>query len=427
MTAIVADDITGATDTGIHFAKSGAATYLSVGPTKWTSVPENTEVVAVDTDTRLASEETASNTVTETVRSLRDRGVKLIYKKIDSTMRGNPGIEIEAALNAGGYDFAVLSPAAPSLGRTVINGTCLVRGVPLRDSESGRDPFSPVDDSDIPSLVSRQSAMESGVVPLSAIRSGGEALHNAIRVLIEKNKRVLCFDAENQKDLESIAGQPYATFGRHLFVGSTGLAEAICPRPKEPPPFPHFESSRLMIVVGSLMETSRRQAERVAVSGRVSDIVVDADLFVENPDATARRITAEIQHAFDDRRHILLRTRPGEREKLLLDQPVQNHEVLRSHAAILSDFMGRMAELAYTRYEQNDFLVVGGGTLRKTMRSWKIGGVTLVNELLPGVPFGYADISNKNGAICIVSKSGGFGSPDTLLDILDVYKGLTRK
>jgi uncharacterized protein YgbK (DUF1537 family) len=269
--------------------------------------------------------------------------------------------------------------------------------------------------------------MKAGIVPLGAVRSGAEALHNAIRFLIKEKKRILCFDAENQKDLETIAGQPYATFGRHLFVGSTGLAEAICPRPKEPPAGPHFKSSRLVIVVGSLMDTSRRQAERVINSGRVSDIVVDADLFIENPDAAARRITAEIQRAFNDHRHILLRTRPGEREKFLLDRPIRNREVLQSHADLLSDFLGRMAGLAYTRYGQKDFLVVGGSTLRKTVRSWKIGGVSLVNELLPGVPFGYADISNENGAICIVSKSGGFGSPDTLMDILDVHEGLTRK
>src|SRR5512144_302516 len=96
---IIADDLTGACDTGVVFKRRGWATRVAFTPeADFGSAP----VRVVTTESRALAEEAAVWAVERAMRALRLYETSLIYKKIDSTLRGHPGAELAAVMRASG-------------------------------------------------------------------------------------------------------------------------------------------------------------------------------------------------------------------------------------------------------------------------------------------------------------------------------------
>ena len=62
----------------------------------------------------------------------------MIFKKIDSILRGNVGAEIVAALRATGCRHAFISPAIPNQKRVMREGTVYLSGAPVPTRRAGR-------------------------------------------------------------------------------------------------------------------------------------------------------------------------------------------------------------------------------------------------------------------------------------------------
>ena len=95
--AVIADDLTGAADTGIAFALAGVPTFVAFGER---NPPAGSRVVAFDTDSRALAADAAAARASAAATRACERGVRTIYKKIDSTLRGNVGAEAAAILRA---------------------------------------------------------------------------------------------------------------------------------------------------------------------------------------------------------------------------------------------------------------------------------------------------------------------------------------
>ena len=119
---IVADDLTGAGDTAVQFVRAGWQTELRLRPAM-TPAATFADVVAVTTDSRNQTAQEAAGSVSAAVKQLRETGVTHLYKKIDSTLRGQIRAEVHAALDAWApAAVAVVCPAFPAAGRTVSDG-----------------------------------------------------------------------------------------------------------------------------------------------------------------------------------------------------------------------------------------------------------------------------------------------------------------
>ena len=136
---VIADDLSGAAElAGIAFARGySAEVQRQFDPTS------DAEVIAVDTDSRSLSEESAAQRVEQVTRAVAAAKPAWIYKKVDSALRGNVRAETEAALRALGTTFAILIPANPSRGRTIVGGRLLIDGVPLDQTEFQSDAEHP--------------------------------------------------------------------------------------------------------------------------------------------------------------------------------------------------------------------------------------------------------------------------------------------
>ncbi|MDU5192124.1 MAG: four-carbon acid sugar kinase family protein, partial [Mixta calida] len=166
---VIADDFTGANDTGVQLAKKGAHTEVMLSARQKPS--RHADVLVINTESRAFDAATAAQAVTEALTPWRQADL-LIYKKIDSTFRGNIGAEIEAALRASGKRLALVAAAIPGAGRTTLNGECLVHQTPLAQTEFASDPRTPIVASRIKEILAQQSRLPVTEVTLSTVRSG---------------------------------------------------------------------------------------------------------------------------------------------------------------------------------------------------------------------------------------------------------------
>lgn len=139
----IADDLTGALEAGALFAQAGMGSVVTTGAGHEFDEP----VIVIDTETRHVSPEAAESVVAS--RAL--DWPSLVYKKTDSTLRGNIGPELRALQRRYGGPIAYV-PAYPAMGRTVIDGWLYVDGIPLSETSFARDALNPVHDGNVRAL-----------------------------------------------------------------------------------------------------------------------------------------------------------------------------------------------------------------------------------------------------------------------------------
>src|SRR5580698_6079773 len=126
-TFIIADDLTGACDAAIAFSRRGVDTRVMLDADR--AEESDTEVCAICTETRDVSEEQACETLRHIASQQHIGRYDRIFKKIDSTLRGNTFIEIQAAVDSFPDRFAIIAPAYPELGRTSADGMVHIRDI----------------------------------------------------------------------------------------------------------------------------------------------------------------------------------------------------------------------------------------------------------------------------------------------------------
>lgn len=255
---ILADDLTSAADGAAPFVARGMRAGIGRNTLP---VPER-EVEAVDCGSRSLSATAAAARVSELTRQLAK--CRILYKTVDSTLRGHITLELEAAYAQSGRKSVVFAPAFPAAGRTTVNGVQLVNGVPVSQTLYARDPSHPA-----------RTAVLAELIP-AALRD------------------VLLLDAATQEELDArVAALPNPE--KALWVGSPGMAQALARRIGA-------ESCRLqdglamscgeiLVAIGTANPMSHRQARRLA--GLRGVVCVAAPLERrESPDLVLEEIAA---------------------------------------------------------------------------------------------------------------------------------------
>src|SRR5436190_6054842 len=246
---IVADDLTGAGDTAVQFVRAGWQTELWLRPAM-TPASTSAQVVAVTTDSRNQTAQEAAGSVSAAVKQLRETGVTHLYKKIDSTLRGQIRAEVHAALDAWSpAAVAVVCPAFPAAGRTVSDGDLRVNGTQVAKTGAAIDPVTPVAESHIPTLLGASHIGRS-------VSETSEALAGRLK----SSGRIVVVDASSEDDVRRLADALALLGSEAIAVGSAGLARhlAIAWRMPAPP---------AVVLVTSLQGAARRQAAAVEVAG----------------------------------------------------------------------------------------------------------------------------------------------------------------
>ena len=241
---IVADDLTGACDAGTLFAGKSP-----VPVAVWPDPPVAAPVSVVDTESRDLEAAEASRRVRRAIGPGARAGATVWFKKIDSTLRGHAGAELAALLRVTGLASALVCPAFPAQGRTVVDRQLFVNGEPRA---SVVDRLRPE--------VDRPLAW----IPLGDVRAGGVALTARVMRLAGM---VVVADAETDADLDALVGAALALEAPPLLAGSAGLARALAERLGLLAGPASLPTGRWLIVAGSLSPSTRRQIAEARRAG----------------------------------------------------------------------------------------------------------------------------------------------------------------
>ncbi|SFN86983.1 Uncharacterized conserved protein YgbK, DUF1537 family [Cohaesibacter marisflavi] len=414
--AIIADDFTGAGDSGVHFSRLGKQIKLLL---HFPSLHDEGLLegnVSINSETRFLAPDAAAATVAHVIGICRQKGYERFYKKIDSTMRGNPGAEIEAALEATGKAAALICTAMPETGRTCREGTIFLSGVPLHETDIGKDPFHPISTSNIACMLGEQSRLVTAGLTIADCEAGEEALVSSIKAHIIAGARLIIADAVNETHLATLARA--ALQADCLPVGAGGFARALAaseatPKSKSTRRQGTILDGPLLAIVGSLAKPSLRQAEVAEKLGDYQSIIVPPDA---KPQDVGGLCCAQLETNGGRSGDILLR----------MDNSSVAARVSKEEGARIAALVGQAAlDICQSQHCKTVFST-GGETAISVASALGIEAIDLADELLPGVVLG-ACRSDKVDVKWFISKAGGFGDDAVLLDIQAQTRNPIRK
>src|SRR5262249_23025710 len=120
---VIADDLTGACGVAAQAVVSGLSTWVGLGPVPGPRPPITADCRVLDTATRDSAAASAAVAAARAQRWLLERRVESIALRIDSTLRGPIGVQLQALLIADPRPrLALVVAAAPRAGRACVAG-----------------------------------------------------------------------------------------------------------------------------------------------------------------------------------------------------------------------------------------------------------------------------------------------------------------
>ena len=404
---IFADDFTGACDAGVQFAKRGISTAVSLGyPTLRDLKITRAALLVYDTETRNVSAERAYLSIRKFSGLCARAKIGLAYKKIDSTLRGNLGSELDGILDVYREAVLIVSPTYPEHRRTVVDGNLLVERVLVENTEFANDPLSPVRSSNLSAVVSSQSSRAVGNIYLRTVRRGSATIVRTINRLSSQGIRIICVDAEDRRDLRNIAiacAQSHA-----LPCGSAGLAEEVAAM--------QFPPNKLVILSASTNEATMRELRAIARENCV--IKARAAELVEEPGRRREiiRLRGLMNDAIQSDERVIAVISALSKADL-----IQAPSGARRHGSRAQGYVARsLAEAAFPLVYSNAVaavLVTGGEMAAAFFRKMGARRFELETELLPGVSLGTI-ISGRAAGLKVVTKAGGFGLSRSMAELI---------
>jgi uncharacterized protein YgbK (DUF1537 family) len=393
---VVADDLTGAADSGVAFAEAGGPVRLLLTPVTSPGQAPGA-VTVVDMATRELSELDAR----QRMRVLADRlgGDDVVFKKVDSILRGHIAAEVAELRDRLSDRLVVIAPAFPAAGRTTVSAVQHVHGTPLH--LSGAWSFEPTaPPCSLPALFAPIPVTS---LSLADVRSPTVRLTSLLRTAAAARRLAIC-DATSDQDLHAIARAGHAAGQPVLWVGSAGLAAALASELPDvqarlgqvdatPPTIRPPRDPRFLAVVGSASSLARRQALALAAEGARS-LELPARVLAQADNSALQELAAVVSTAAEAGNTVVSITgEAGPRSPAAVSEGLA---VVTARAAATSGLL----------------LLTGGATARAVLLRAGLTCLDILGELGPGVVLLTPAGESQQ---LIVTKAGAFGDDQTLI------------
>jgi len=419
--AIITDDLTSATDCGIQVARSGLDTLVLLGRYEANMKNIEASVISIDTDTRSIPPREAYQIVKKATLRIKTDGYKNIYKSMDSTLRGNLGIEIDAVMEVYDFDFAVVAPAFPHYGRTTVNGKHFLKEVPITQTEFANDPKNPVTEDDLIKLFSSQSRHSVGLVGLDTLRSGDAAVSDMISSLRSQDVRLVVFDAKMEEDLDRIVETVSRIGCKVLWVGSTGLARCVpkslnIPASKALKKRILYSRNQSMLVSGSTSETTKIQIDILRTLPRIFPLEMNPIEIIfggERAEEEIARCHSQLIDALRKGKDVALHVPTSRADVLTTKAEGKKLGLEEEIPLMISAALAKITKQILHAYELRGLILTGGDTAKTVCAKLGGVGIELLEEVEPGIPLGFLIGPNE---LLVITKAGGFGTPQVLVN-----------
>lgn len=406
---VIADDFTGANDAGSGLAQAGARVNV-LFDSEQPDPGAAADVWVVNTDSRALPAPQAAERMRRALALWpRQADSGWLFKKIDSTLRGNLGVETEAALLYCGAPLALVVPAVPELGRITRAGQCYIHGRLLTDTEFASDPKTPVTTASVVQRLREQSDLPCGLLTLAQVR--GDRLTDDLAQAAQE-VRMLVVDAENREDLMRIMQAAAALPQRPLLVGAAGLSQALgellAPRPPAP----------VLAVVGSMSEMTRLQVSRLQQRYPVTLVDIEIDqLFSHSHPSHQLRWQQAVTQALRAGQHCVIRTCQHDDQRAAIAALCEQHRLNRAQLGeqICAE-LAMLTRAVLAEVQPAGLYLSGGDVAIAVARGLGASGFALQGQIAGCVPWGR--LLNVTEPRLVMTKAGGFGDADTLVDVI---------
>ncbi len=420
---IIADDLTGANATSVLLAKQGFKSATFTNLNKYN--PENNrdlDVISISTDSRAVGEVEAFNRVKRVVEFFQNEDIKFFCKRVDSTLRGNIGAEIDGVLSElPNYTIAVVVAAFPSSGRVCIGDYLMVNQLPLERTDVAKDPKTPVYHSKVTDIIKNQTQERVGHIELARVLKGYRVIKDELMEQVQAGNRIVVIDAVTDEDIGEIAkavkesrlkviavdpGPFTAALGRELFDGDKGNT-----------------NRKVMCVIGSVTNLTRRQAEELRRVYDTNFIEVDTEklLYDSSRQEEMDRVVELLTTAMDSHNIIGLTTTNGEKDilnlkKIAHELNITEDEISQIIAMSIGKITRRVLDLSGSNI--GGLFTTGGDITVSVCNEIGAVGIEVLDEVLPLAVYGkikdgrYKDIS-------IVTKGGLIGDQKAMIKCVD--------
>jgi D-threonate/D-erythronate kinase len=358
---VAADDRTGAFESAAALAdRTGVPVPVAV----WPDRPPSGASCGV---TDLASRHLDPADAAARAATLPSRG--RLAHKIDSTLRGNWATELAARHSTTGMPVAVV-PALPALGRVCIDGVVLVDGVPVHESDARLDPHGG------PASSRPGELLEAAGAPVVEIRDRA-----ALSAWFAAPIGVAVVDADDQRAIDAVVDRWHNTTGI-LLAGTSAVIGTAIGRPTRHAPT-RIVQPPTVVVCGSAHPVAAAQIDRVRTRGGE---VVD-------------RFVPDVLRAMEAGTPVVLRVPAPDGPITPLQATAAMQSLMQEAASLIeSGHVGTLVLIGgdTTAALLGDALVVVLGSV--------VPGTALVESLVVDIP--------------VITRAGGFGTDDALVDLL---------
>lgn len=410
---VIADDFTGALDTGVQFSQKGIPTQVLIYKDKgWSKAESNVQALVVDTQSRHLDAEEAYRRVFDVCTQAKEMGVRYFYKKTDSTLRGNIGAELSALMDACNIKSLPFIPAYPEAGRTTKDGYQFVDGVPLDKTVFAHDPLNPIEDAYIPNIIRKQSQKTVYSIGVSDIDNAS---------LLNDNQGIIVVDTVDEEDMVQISQSLIKQQGITGVAGCAGFAPYI------PQLFSiktdtqsrkkHLLKKPILVVCGSVNAMSLSQAKYAEKMGIKSRILSPNDLidssYLDSLDYQDQVETAQ-KTLIEDGCYIL-KTADDKDDIIPIMEETKECTGEDIYKTITTS-VGSMVRDIMKGVEVGTLIIFGGDTALGIMQQLNSTAILPQHEVLPGIPISIMESDIYSGAL--ITKAGGFGKEATLMEII---------
>ena len=386
---LIADDLTGAADTSAPFASHGLSTRLLLDIQQET--PTTTQVTALSTRSRELDPEPAKAAVDYACRWVdqHDLASSLLFKKIDSTLRGHIADELSVFVDHFHVDRIMVSPAFPSQGRTTLHGKHHVHGIPVSRTTFARNNFT----DNLPERFRKITDLPKHHIPIEMLR-GTSQLSSFF-----EQPGMFIPDIQSDADMQRFV-QAALKAGVTHFCGAAGLGRALahalgnkanddkafsmCTRP-------------LLIVAGSRNQATVDQVE----SARKTGVPI---VSLNSGDADVAR---EVESHLSRGNNVIMTSQTPRTEEFT---PETVRQVL-----------GKLVREIILTTRPGMLVMTGGDVAAAICRELDVTGVSIYGEIEPGMPVGSLESSQVAG-LPILTKAGGFGDRKAFCRILELAR-----
>jgi uncharacterized protein YgbK (DUF1537 family) len=411
MLLIIADDFTGALDTGVQFSTYGAVTrVVTDNAYNFDNIDNDVEVLVMDAETRHLNGKNAYNVIYDIVKRATMASIPYIYKKTDSALRGNIGSELTAMLEASGESVLHFIPALPNMNRITRKGVHYIDKIPVHESVFGEDPFEPVLCSYIPEIIRQQSDITVNIIEYG---QGMDSVDEPV---------IAVYDAETNERMKEIALSLKNHGQLRLMAGCAGFATVL---------------SAMLDLKGPVNRMTAFKDNFLVVNGSVNPITKNQLNYAQKNDFYRIRMTPE--QKLDEQ---YIETEKGLKamefwkdlcqtySRCILDtndllveketlayakkQGLTVEEVRKNIAANLGKILKKLMDMGM----DSTMLLIGGDTLLGFMEYINVHEIIPIMELAQGTVLSRFKYLNKEYEL--ISKSGGFGDKELLVELADL-------